>query len=66
MEKILLFLGVIALVVLIALIFALPTMWLWNGLMPYIFGLVQINFWKALGINLLCGILFKNSNYKID
>ena len=37
----------------LALILALPTMWLWNWLMPIIFGLTKITFWQALGLNLL-------------
>lgn len=45
-----------------ALLFALPTMWLWNWLMPQIFGLKVITFWQALGLNILCGILFKGSS----
>jgi len=32
---------------------------LWNWLMPHIFGLPMINFWEALGINLLAMFLFK-------
>ena len=46
----------------IALVTALPTMWLWNWLMPMIFGLIKLNFWQALGVNFLTGILFKNSS----
>jgi hypothetical protein len=64
MEKLLLILGVIMLIFILALLFALPTMWLWNWLMPSIFGLIKINFWKALGLNLLCGFLFKSTNTK--
>ena len=59
MEKVLLFLGVIFLIIIVAFLMTLPTMWLWNWLMPLIFGLIKINFWQALGLNLLCGILFK-------
>lgn len=33
-------------------------MWLWNWLMPAIFGLVAINFWQALGLLALSKILF--------
>lgn len=61
MKILLLFLGAIMLIIVIALLMTLPTMWLWNWLMPIIFGLIKINFWQALGINLLCGILFKTS-----
>ena len=45
----------------LAIIIALPTMWLWNYLMPEIFGLTEIGFWQALCINLFCGILFKGN-----
>jgi hypothetical protein len=63
MEKFLIVLGAIALICIIAFLMALPVMWLWNWLMPSIFGLIKINFWKALGINLLSGFLFKSTNY---
>ncbi|MBP5722098.1 MAG: hypothetical protein J6X18_00740 [Bacteroidales bacterium] len=44
----------------VCLILAFPTMWLWNWLMPAIFGLGRITVWMALGINLLSAILFKS------
>jgi hypothetical protein len=50
---------VFSLGVLLAL-FTLPTMWLWNWLMPYIFGLPTINVWQSFGLLLLTGLLFKN------
>jgi hypothetical protein len=31
---------------------------LWNGLMPGIFGLRTISYWQALGLMVLCWILF--------
>jgi hypothetical protein len=31
---------------------------LWNGLLPGIFGLHQITFWQAIGVLILCKILF--------
>ena len=55
-------LGLVVLLAVIALVLALPTMWLWNWLMPEIFGLKAISFWEALGLNMLCGILFKNGS----
>lgn len=61
MEKVLLVLGGITAIVLIALVMSLPTMWLWNWLMPVIFKLPEITFWQALGLNVLSGIFFKNS-----
>ena len=45
-----------------ALILALPTMWLWDWLMPQLFGLTEITVWQALGINFLSSILFKSSS----
>lgn len=38
--------------------FGAVVMLLWNWLMPAIFGLITINFWQALGICVLCRILF--------
>lgn len=64
MDKLLLALGSIGIVIIVALILALPTMWLWNWLMPLIFGLIKLNFWQALGINLLSGILFQRGSDK--
>ena len=62
MEILVKILGVVALVVGMAFLFTLPVMWLWNALMPDIFGLVEIGFWQALGLSLLSGFLFKSSN----
>ena len=53
---------VILIVAIIAIILSFPVMWLWNWLMPTIFDLVEISFWQALGINLLCGFLFRSSS----
>lgn len=52
----------IVIVAFFALLLAFPTMWLWNWLMPVIFGLTKITFWQAVGINFLSGILFKSSS----
>src|SRR5579872_2810973 len=41
-----------------ASIFSFATMWLWNWLMPAIFGLHAIRFWQALGLLVLSKILF--------
>jgi hypothetical protein len=48
--------------VLLALLWGLPLMLLWNWLMPTLFGLTTITFWQAVGLNILCVILFKGSN----
>ncbi len=51
--------GVI-LAAIIALIFSVLVMKLWNWLMPTIFGLTRITFWQAWGLILLSHILFKS------
>lgn len=49
------------LIIFTAFLMGFPTMWLWNWLMPSIFGLIQINIWKAIGLNMLFRILVKPS-----
>jgi hypothetical protein len=46
---------------LMAIIMGLPLQLLWNWLMPRIFGLPTIGFWEAVGLNVMSGILFKNT-----
>jgi hypothetical protein len=43
----------------IGVVLGLVVMWLWNWLMPVIFGLPVINYWQAVGIFILCHLLFK-------
>lgn len=54
--------GTIGLVFILAIIFSLPVMWLWNYLMPDLFALKQIGLWQAFCLLLLCGFLFKSSS----
>ena len=55
----------IALLAIGAIILVWPTQLLWNNaLVGAVNGINPIGFWQALGINLLFGILFKNSNSK--
>jgi hypothetical protein len=44
---------------LMSLVATFPTLWLWNWLMPELFGVKAVTFWQALGINLLAGLLLK-------
>lgn len=53
----------IVILLLVAVLFAIPTLLLWNWLMPLLFGLKTITLFQAWGVNVLTGILFK-SNYK--
>jgi hypothetical protein len=43
----------------LALALGFPVMWLWNWLMPTLFRLPQLSFWQAVGLLLLCHLLFK-------
>lgn len=43
----------------IDLIIALPTMYLWNWLVPDMLGLPEVTWIKMWGIAVLCDILFK-------
>ena len=38
--------------------FGLITMFLWNILMPGIFGIITINFWQAIGLLVLARVMF--------
>jgi hypothetical protein len=50
-------------IIVVSLIMALPVMWLWNdSLVPAVNGVHQISWMQALGISILCSILFKNSS----
>ena len=58
---------VIGLLILSAILLAIPTMLLWNWLLPHIFNIPAITLYEAIGINILSGILFKsNVNIKKD
>jgi hypothetical protein len=53
--------GGIILIGLIALFLAYPVKWLWNGcLVGAVDGIHPITALQALGISVLCGILFKS------
>jgi hypothetical protein len=54
----------IAVLIGLSLLMSLPTMWLWDWLMPELFGLKEITLFQAWGVNFLCGMLFKSHNTK--
>ncbi len=49
--------GIIAIVGL-AILFGFIIMWLWNALMPELFGLPTLTYWQAVGLFILSKILF--------
>lgn len=54
----------VASVVLVAILYALPVMLLWNWLMPGIFGVPGVGVLQAMGICLLSALLFKSGASK--
>lgn len=51
-----LFIGLTSLIVMGA-----PLMYVWNWIVPSIFGLRYITFWEAIGLNILGHILFSQA-----
>jgi hypothetical protein len=47
---------------LFALVFGFVVKWVWNMLMPAVFGLSEITFWQAFGIVILAKLLFGGFN----
>ena len=52
---------VVGLLILSAILLAIPTMLLWNALLPHLFNTPSITLYEAVGINILSGILFKSN-----
>lgn len=48
----------------LAFLFGLIVMWLWNWIMPDVFGLKELTYWQAWGIVLLAHILFKAGGHR--
>jgi hypothetical protein len=57
---------VIGVLMLAVILFGAPLMVLWNWLMPTMFGLSEITFWQACGLQLLATILFKSTSFKTN
>lgn len=67
LETIFYVIGFLAGCFLMGLIFSLPVMWLLNWLVPALIpGAAgwSISWLQAWGLNVLCGLLFKNANVK--
>ena len=63
MDKLGIVAAALGIIVVVAILLAWPTQWLWNNaLVGAIDGFNPIGFWQALGINILCGILFRNTS----
>lgn len=70
LEKIVTGIGVgvlgILIIAILGLVLALPLYFLWNWLMPEIFGIKVITYWQAWGIYFFSGMLFRNSNFNFS
>jgi hypothetical protein len=63
MEKVGIVVAAFGMLVVVAILMAWPTQWLWNNaLVGAADGFNPIGFWQALGINILCGILFRTTS----
>ena len=66
MEKFITFLGIFLYAVILAgavsFFTGLLVWWLWNWLMPLLFGLPTLTYIQAWGISWLCSLLFKGSH----
>jgi hypothetical protein len=51
----------IGLVIIMTIVFTIPTWLLWNWLCPQLFGLPKITLLQSLGLLLLTGFLFRSS-----
>ena len=55
------FVGFIVVIAFIGFLLVFPIKWLWNYNMPYLFGLQEIDWWRAWCLHMLCSLLFKSS-----
>jgi hypothetical protein len=59
-------LAIVGILVLVILMFGLPTMILWNWLMPILFNLPEVTFWQACGLQILISLLLAPSIFKTN
>jgi len=57
-KKVLMFIGFGILAIGLCILFGFVIMWLWNWLMPMIFGLPELSYWQSVGIFILAKIIF--------
>ena len=62
-EQILIFTGLILVLIVLVIIEGWFVAYLWNWVMPTIFGLTTITLWQGVGIFVLCNMLFKSTGY---
>jgi uncharacterized membrane protein len=58
------FATLIGVICFVALITGLPLWILWNLVAVDIFDVPHITFWQAVGLQIIAGLLFKNTDYR--
>lgn len=53
---------IVAALLFVAVLIGFPVMWLWNWLVPTLFGLPTITFWQAVGLHFLIGLVCCSSS----
>lgn len=61
-----LILGIVLLGVIMSALLAIPTMLIWNAVVPDVFGLPLIDFGQAILLNFLSYIFFKDTSSSSD
>lgn len=59
LETVMSILVIMIIYIFLGFVFGLVMMWLWNWLMPVIFGLPAIGYWQGFGLYLLSGLFFR-------
>lgn len=50
----------VAVAAVMSVVIAIPEMWLWNNVVPELFGLKEVTWGQMVCLSLLCGMLFKS------
>ena len=59
-------LGIVFYLIVLSVVFGLPIMYLWNWLVVDLFHLPHITFYQAVGLYVLCDLLFKKNELNPD
>jgi len=57
-KKVLMIIGFVILGIALCILMGFVMMWLWNWLMPMIFGLTELTYWQAVGVFVLAKLIF--------
>ena len=60
-DKLNLVIGILFIALTSLIVMGAPLMYLWNWIVPSIFGLRYITFWEAIGLNMIAHLLFSQT-----